>query len=149
VRVCGHRGCVRTGAREVLGEKPKGFGRDANATLQPRRRVATHGKAVAGAWRGWGVAGPRGVGGHARARVLASQGRGVAMPCAGHRHPGPVTRRGGGRQRRLWARRGGATGSCTKGGTAVGWGEGVLRLATEGSSAAPAARGGKGKERRR
>jgi hypothetical protein len=33
---------------------------------------------------------------HARAQVLASQDRGVAVPCAGHRHPEPTARRGGG-----------------------------------------------------
>jgi hypothetical protein len=42
------------------------------------------------------VAGSRGTGAHARARVLASQGRGVAVPCAGHRHPGHAARRSGG-----------------------------------------------------
>jgi hypothetical protein len=43
-----------------------------------------------------GRARPRGAGAHARARGLASQGHGVAVSCAGHRHPGPAARRGGG-----------------------------------------------------
>jgi hypothetical protein len=75
-----------------------------------RGRVAgadVHGEAMAQARLGWGAAnkgagtaGSRGEGAHARARVLASQGRGVAVPCAGHRHLGPAARRGGGRRRR-------------------------------------------------
>jgi hypothetical protein len=68
--------------------------------------VARHGEAGArlgptAARRGWGSAWNRGAGSHAHARVLASQGRGVAVPCVGHGHPGHVTRCGGGGRRRL------------------------------------------------
>jgi hypothetical protein len=133
------------GARRVLGERPQWPSRDANATSRRWRVVTTHGKAVAGSWRGdggearvakgrhgrvglcggvrargtvkvrlaaarrgKGRARPRGAGAHARARGLASQGRGVAVPCAGHRNPGPAARRGG------CGSLGGATGSCTR-----------------------------------
>jgi hypothetical protein len=93
VRVCG--------ARKVLGRRPQRPGRDANATSRSRRGG---GRARRG--RGAGVArlGPRqqhGLGSaggvHARARCLAAQDRGAAVPCAGHRHPGPAARRGGGK----------------------------------------------------
>jgi hypothetical protein len=74
------------------------------ATRTRRRgRVAgldAHGEAVARlgvAGKEAGTAGSRGKGAHARARVLATQGRGVAVPCARHRHPGLAARRGGGR----------------------------------------------------
>jgi hypothetical protein len=95
-----------------------------------------------------GVVGSRGMGAHARARVLASQGRGVAVPCAGHRHPGPAARRGSGRA------------TAVAGETAARWGPaqktarlpegkwGSLGLAIEGSSASLAAEGKK-KGRRR
>jgi hypothetical protein len=56
--------------------------------------VDAHGEAVAQAWRGKAGCGLGPV--HARAQVLVSQGRGVVVPCAGRRHPGPAARRGGG-----------------------------------------------------
>jgi hypothetical protein len=61
------------------------------------------GHGEAGAWRTvrLGVAGSRGTGAHARARVLEPQGRGVAVPCARHRHSGPAARCGGEGRRRL------------------------------------------------
>jgi hypothetical protein len=67
-------------------ERPEGVRGSASKAWLRRERdvVAAHGKAVAVAWRGGGVAGPRGAGVHARAGVLACQGRAVAMPCAGH-----------------------------------------------------------------
>jgi hypothetical protein len=49
----------------------------------------------------WATARVHGVGVHTRARVLASQGRSAAIPCAGHQHPGPAARRGGEGRRRL------------------------------------------------
>jgi hypothetical protein len=53
-------------------------------------------------------------GARARARVLVFQSRGVAVPCAGLRHPGPAARRGGGT---VAGEDSGASGSCTKNGT--------------------------------
>jgi hypothetical protein len=76
-----------------------------------------------------------GSGAHARARGLASQGRGVAVPCAGHRYPGPAARRGGDRATAVAGRR------RRVGAPAQKWHQGpeggvVLWLATVGSSAA-------------
>jgi hypothetical protein len=95
------RACVRAkvcvcGARRVLGERPQRPSRDANATSRPRHggRRARRGRDAGMARLGHGWS--RGTGAHARAQVLASQGRGVAVPCAGHRHPRPAARRGGG-----------------------------------------------------
>jgi hypothetical protein len=79
-------------ARRVFGERPQRLGRDTNATSRPRREVDAHSKAVVRL----GAVGSRGMGAHARARGLASQGRGVGVPCAGHRHTGPAARRVGG-----------------------------------------------------
>jgi hypothetical protein len=76
--------------------------------------------ALTGTRRGGDSAWPRGAGAHARARGLASQSRGVAVPCAGHRHPGPAARRGGGRATAAAGEDCGASGSCTKDGTAAG-----------------------------
>jgi hypothetical protein len=45
----------------------------------------------AAARRGGGTARPHGAVAHACARVLGSEGRGVAVPCTGHRHSGPAT----------------------------------------------------------
>jgi hypothetical protein len=102
--------CVWQAPRACSRECPRGHGRDVNATSRSHRVVTAHGKAVVGvvvrhnvgvqlgltaARRGWGTARPRGAGAHARAQVLASQGRSVAVPCAGLRHPGPAARRGG------------------------------------------------------
>jgi hypothetical protein len=81
----------------------EGLGHDMNATSRPRRVVVAHGKVVVRSWRGTarlGLSLALGCGG-ARMRVLASQGRGMAVPCVGHRHPGPATRRDGGGRRRL------------------------------------------------
>jgi hypothetical protein len=110
------RSCVRDQvcvwvvcAQDVFDGRPHWLGRDANAMSRPCRMVIAHGEAVAGSWRvtvgaqcgltearrGGGTGRPRGAGVHACTRVLASQGRGVAVPCAGHRHPGPAARRGG------------------------------------------------------
>jgi hypothetical protein len=124
------RACVHVGAEaRVRVWAPEGHsGKCLNglaATLTRRRdRVAgvdAHGKAVAQARLGWGAAsmeagtaGSHGQGAHARARVLASQGRGVAVPCAGLRHPGPAARRGGGKATAVAGEDRGATGSCTK-----------------------------------
>jgi hypothetical protein len=119
--------CVRAkvcgcGAQRVLGERPQRPSRDANTTSRRWRVVTAHGKAVAGSWRGDGGCGAgraarqgkarakatgggtarvRGAGARARARVLVFQSRGVAVPCAGHRHPGPAARHGGEGRRRL------------------------------------------------
>jgi hypothetical protein len=60
------------------------------------------------------MARPRGAGAHARARVLASQGRGVAVPCAGHRHPRPATQRGGRGGTVAAVSASGTKGPCTK-----------------------------------
>jgi hypothetical protein len=73
---------------------------------------------------------PYGVGAHARARGLAAQGRGVAVPCAGHWHPERAARRGGGRARK---RRVGLLQEKT---ARRPEGKEVLRVTTEGSSAA-------------
>jgi hypothetical protein len=123
----------------------------------PRRVVTAHGKAVAGSWhgmvrlgRGSGVAvarldgsavrlgqgEPRGTGVHARARVLVSQGCRVAVPCAGHKHPGPATRRSGEGRRRLRGVTSGVVGSCTRVARRPDGERDVLRPATDGSSAA-------------
>jgi hypothetical protein len=67
--------------------------RERDVAWSPRTARPWRGRGAA--WRGRGTARHRGAGAHARARVLASQGRGLAVPCAGHQHPGPVTRRGG------------------------------------------------------
>jgi hypothetical protein len=75
VHVCGCRGCVRTGAREVLGDKPQRVGRDANTTSRPRRGVAAHGKAVA--WHGKAGGAARPGGGAARLGRARPQGAGV------------------------------------------------------------------------
>jgi hypothetical protein len=99
-------------------ECPRGFGHDANAISRLRCVVTAHGKAVVGSWRGVNGGGAAVArvswGAHARTRVLASQGRGVAVPCAGCRHPGPVARRGsdGATTTAVWMS--GATGSCTR-----------------------------------
>jgi hypothetical protein len=99
-----------------------------------RRGIAAHGEAVAGhgmarrgAQFGWVVAGLRGTGAHARARVLALQGRGVAVPCAGHRHPGPVARRGCGEAMAAAGKTAARRVPARKGGTAAGGEKGVLR----------------------
>jgi hypothetical protein len=81
------------------------------------------------------VARSRGTGAHARARVLASQGRGVAVPCTGHGHPGPAARCGGEEATAAAGCGGGAMGSCTKGGTKAGRERWSYGWATEGSSA--------------
>jgi hypothetical protein len=49
--------CGRQAPRGVLEEKPKGLGRDANATSRPRRVVTARSEAVAGSWRGDGGCG--------------------------------------------------------------------------------------------
>jgi hypothetical protein len=81
----------------VLGEKPQRFGRDANATSRSRRGGGRARRGRGAGMARLGVVGSRRSGAHARTRVLASQGRGVAVPCTGHRHTGPAARRGGGR----------------------------------------------------
>jgi hypothetical protein len=58
-----------------------------------RRGVGAHGEA--GPRHGSSTARARAGGAHARARVLVFQSRGVAVPCAEHRRPGPAARRGG------------------------------------------------------
>jgi hypothetical protein len=98
VCACGRRGaCASESTQRVLGKRPQRLGRDANATSRPRRGGERARRGRGAGMAGLGVIGPCGTGAHARARVLASQGRGVAVPCAGHRHPGPAARRGGGR----------------------------------------------------
>jgi hypothetical protein len=106
---------VRTGARKVLGEKPQRA--RVAATSRGHRAwqgyggvVARHGEAGGAARPDGGVARlgmarPRGAGAQARARVLVLQGRGVAVPCAGHQHPGPKYDAAAERRRRLWGRR--------------------------------------------
>jgi hypothetical protein len=98
VCACGRRGaCASESTRRVLGKRPQRLGRDANATSRPRRGGERARRGRGAGMAGLGVIGPCSTGAHARARVLASQGCGVAVPCAGHRHPGPAARRGGGR----------------------------------------------------
>jgi hypothetical protein len=128
--VADERACVREcageSARRVLGSMPQGM-----AATRTRRRgrvagVSMHGEA--GSRQGGSTARARAGGAHARARCLAAQDRGVAVPCAGHRHSGPAARR---RRRRATAFAGvssGATGSCKKSGTAAGGERGSLRL---------------------
>jgi hypothetical protein len=110
VRVCvpecgcvAPEGCSGKGLKGLAATRTRRRGHVAGLTrtARPWRR---HGEAGRGrAWcgleetrRGGDTAWPRGAGVHACARVLASQGRGVAVPCAGHRHPGPAARCGGG-----------------------------------------------------
>jgi hypothetical protein len=64
---------------------------------------------------------------HARARVLASQDRGVAVPCMGYRCSGPAARCSGEEATAVAGGTGGTTGSCKKGGTRLGR-PGVLEL---------------------
>jgi hypothetical protein len=91
------RACAGVSARRVLGRMPQRHGRDAIAMSRSRRGGGRarrgRGAGVARVDAAWSC----GVGAHARARSLAAQGRGVAVPCAGHRHPGPAARHGGGR----------------------------------------------------
>jgi hypothetical protein len=54
----------------------------------------------------------------------ASQDHGVAMPCAGYWHPGPMARHGGGETTVFAGRMSSMMGSCDKGGTEVGTGLG-------------------------
>jgi hypothetical protein len=70
------------------------------AATRTRRRgrvagVDARGEAMAQARLGCGRVSRHGS--HARARVLATQGRGVAVPCARHWHPGLAAQRGGGK----------------------------------------------------
>jgi hypothetical protein len=60
------------------------------------------------------MARPCGAGAHTRVQLLAPQGRGVAVPCAGHRHPGPATRCGGGGGTAAAVSASDAKGPCTK-----------------------------------
>jgi hypothetical protein len=144
--------CVSVSTRRVLGEKPQRLGRDTNATSRPRRGGGRarrgqgigmerlgQGKARAGQ-KGGSTACVRGKGAHARTRVLASQGRGVAVPCAGHRHHGPAARCGGERRRRLRGMRR-RDGLLHKNGAKAGKGRGPRDGYTEGSSAWSAAVG--------
>jgi hypothetical protein len=153
---CGRRGArAGVGARMVLGERPQRLGRDANATSRGGR--IRRGRGVGGARRGAaskeaGTAGSRDKGAHAHARVLASQGRGVAVPCAGHRHPGPAARRGGGRATEVAGTTVAHRAPAQKTARRPEGERMVLRLATEGPSAAlgitPAARGSREGRRR-
>jgi hypothetical protein len=131
-----------------------GLGRVANGTSRPRRGLAAHGKAVAGAWLGLAVV-QRG-GGSARLMVrvrtharVSWLPRAAAWPCRpwgtdipGLRHDATAM-----------GCRGGATGSCMKGRHGGWMGEGVLGLATAGLLAAlgitPATGEKEGRERRR
>jgi hypothetical protein len=106
---------------------------------------AWQGKARAKA-TGSGTARDHGAGARARARVLVFQSRGVAVPCAGHQHPGPAARRGGEGRRRLWGHGGGAAGPCTRTPPRPER-EGALGIATEGSSAARGSRWQQGEEK--
>jgi hypothetical protein len=110
VRVCVTRcacvapkGCSEKGLKGLAATRTRRRGLIAGwtRTARPWRRHGEDGRVRARSGRaetrrGGDTAWPRGAGVHARARVLASQGRGVAVPCAGHRHPGPAARRGGG-----------------------------------------------------
>jgi hypothetical protein len=98
----------------VFGGRPQQLGRDANATSRPRRGGGRARRGRGAGMARLGVVGSRGTGAHARARVLASQGRGVAVPCAGHRHPGPAARRGGDEATAVAGEDCGASGSCTR-----------------------------------
>jgi hypothetical protein len=128
------------------GESPKGLA----ATRTQRRGHVAGSTRTARPWHGHGEAGharmarqvgSRGMGAHARARVLASQGRGVALPCAGHRHPRPAARRGGreataatGITAARWVLHEKTARRPEGNGRSYGW-------ATEGSSASPAVEG--------
>jgi hypothetical protein len=106
-------------ARRALGEMPQRHGRDANATSRSRRGG---GRARRGCGAGKAEARLGSV--HARARVLVSQGRGVAVPCAGRRHPGPAARRGGGEATAVAGKRAARRAPARKDGTAAGGGWG-------------------------
>jgi hypothetical protein len=85
VRACADAARVCAQAPRACSRKnPKGHGRDANATSQPRRVVAAHGKVVVGSWRG--TARPGRGGGVAMARL--SGGAGVHA-LTGPGFPGP------------------------------------------------------------
>jgi hypothetical protein len=106
--LCGTRGCghVCDGAVGVcVCERPEGVRGKASKAWPQRERDVAGSPRMARPWRGHseagGTAGSRGTGAHARAWVLASQGRGVAVPSAGHRHLGPTAQRDGGRRRQL------------------------------------------------
>jgi hypothetical protein len=73
---------------------------------------------------GLGMAQPCDAGAHACARVLASQGRGLAVLCAGHRYPGPAARRGGGGSDGSGDLGEWCDGSLHKSGTTAEWGKG-------------------------
>jgi hypothetical protein len=136
---------------------PKGARGNAS-TAWPRRErdVAVVSREWTCTARPWCRCGEGGCGsalwcGCARTRgALVSQSRGVAVPCAEHRRSGPAARRGGEGATAAAGRNRGATGPCTKKAARRPEREwGSLRLATEGSSASPAARdGGKGRRRR-
>jgi hypothetical protein len=119
-------GCVRVWTPEgCSGKGPKGLA----ATRTRRCGHVAGSPRTARPWRGHGeaggTAGSRGTGAHARARVLASQSHGVAVPCARYRHPGPAARRNGGEATAAAGEDGGASGSCTRSGAEAGWGEGI------------------------
>jgi hypothetical protein len=104
--VCAHR---RTqGAR---GKVPKGWPRlERDVAAAVRGCRARRGRGRGMAWHD----SARGTGAHARARILASQGHGVAVPCEGHRHPGPTARRGSVEVTAAAGKTGGATGLVQK-----------------------------------
>jgi hypothetical protein len=122
VRVCVWAlwACACVSARRVFGRVPQRLGHDANATSPPRRGVAAHGEAVAGAWRGLGGLGSV----HARTWVLDSQGRGMTMPCVEHRHPRPAAQRGAGEATTAVEKTAARWVPARKGGTAAGGGIG-------------------------
>jgi hypothetical protein len=133
VRQVGVRVCVCTVARVCVclegaqGKAPEAW-RDANAMSQPCRGVAAHSEAVAWALRGWGVAhgsaGRRRVSRHGCAHTRTGPGtpwsrHGRAVSEAPEfRARGMMRRR---RATEVAGCRGGATGPCTRGGTAAGW----------------------------
>jgi hypothetical protein len=125
-RACGASGtCEQVHAR-CSGKIPKGPAatrkRRRGGAWSPRTARPWRGRGLAmavaarGAWQGKarakamgsGMARVRGAGARARARVLVFQSRGMDVPCAGHRHPGPAARRGGEGRRRLRGHGGGA-----------------------------------------
>jgi hypothetical protein len=125
--VCGVRpGGVRGNARGGLAAtqtRCRGHGAWSPRTARPwRGRGVATAVAARGGWQGKarakatgsGTARARGKGAHARTRVLASQGRGVAVPCAGHRHPGTAARCGGERAMAVAGSTSGAAGPCTR-----------------------------------
>jgi hypothetical protein len=150
VRVCvcvAPEGVCGVSARRVLGEMPQWHGRDANATSRSRRGgVGVHGEAVAQAWRGWMRLGLAAwVRTHARgawlprAAVWPCRARGTGIP--GPRHDAAA----GGRRRLRGAKQ--RVGLLQEQTARRPEGREVLRVSTEGSSAAQGSRRQQGKEK--